>query len=204
MVDFPETNQSLIVRIRDLGDGPAWRDFLTIYQPVVFRMARQRGLQDADARDVMQTVFVSIARSIAGWTDGPDQPPFRAWLGTIARNAITKALARRPGDAAVGSTSMVDLLANQPEREITADDIASETRHELVRWACEQIRLEFSEEIWRIFWMTAVDGVPVADVARQMQRSAGSIYVARYRVITRLKEKVQEVSQLWDSREVTT
>ena len=199
MIEFPETNPSLILRMRDVGDGASWQDFLAIYQPVVFRMARLRGLQDADAQDVMQTVFVSIARSIAGWTGGADQPPFRAWLTTIARNAITKALARRPRDAAAGSTSIVDLLENHPQRDVTADEIAAETRHEMVRWACEQIRLEFSEEIWRIFWKTSVDGVPIAEIARQMERSPGSIYVARFRVITRLKEKVQEVAQLWDA-----
>jgi RNA polymerase sigma-70 factor (ECF subfamily) len=204
MSEIPETNKSLILRVRDLGDGASWHDFLAIYQPVVFRMARQRGLQEADAQDVMQTVFLSIARAIDGWVDGPAQPPFRAWLTTIARNAITKALTRRPRDVATGSSSISDLLANQPQREITPEKIALETRHEIVRWACEQIRVEFSEEIWRIFWVTSIDGVPVAKIARETGRSAGSIYVARFRVIARLKEKVSEVSQLWDVREVTT
>ena len=204
MSEFPETNPSLILRVRDLGDGASWHDFLAIYEPVVFRMARQRGLQQADAQDVMQTVFLSIAQSIARWTGGPGEPPFRAWLTTIARNAITKALTRRPRDAAAGSTSIVDLLQNHPQREITADEIAAQTRHEIIRWACEQIRLEFSEDIWRIFWLTSIDGVPVAEVARQTGRTPGSIYVARFRVIARLKEKVMEISDLWDVREVTT
>ena len=90
MHEFPDTSHSLISRVKDLGDGAAWTEFLGIYQPVVFRMARRRGLQDADAQDVMQQVFLSIARSIEGWTPGDLQPPFRAWLTTIARNAITK------------------------------------------------------------------------------------------------------------------
>ncbi len=201
MPEFPETSHSLIARVKDLGDGAAWMEFLGIYQPVVFRMARRRGLQDADAQDVMQQVFLSISKSIEGWVPGDSQPPFRAWLTTIARNAITKALTRRPRDAATGSTSMVELLDAQPDPQATTAEILAEARKELIRWATEQIRSEFSEATWNVFWLTAIEGVPIAEVAKSTGRSAGAIYVARYRVIARLKEKVLEVSQLWDLQE---
>ena len=201
MPEFPETSHSLIARVKDLGDGAAWDEFLGIYQPVIFRMARRRGLQDADARDVIQQVFLSISMSIEGWTPGDLQPPFRAWLTTIARNAITKALTRRPRDAATGSTSMVELLDAQPDPQATTAEILAEARKELIRWATEQIRSEFSEATWNVFWRTAIEGVPIADVAKSTGRSAGAVYVARYRVIARLKEKVLEVSQLWDLQE---
>ena len=198
---FPDTSHSLIARVKDLGDGAAWAEFLGIYQPVVLRMARRRGLQDADAQDVMQQVFLSISRSIEGWIPGELQPPFRAWLTTIARNAITKVLARRPRDAASGSTSMAELLESQPDPQETTAEILAEARKELVRWATEQIRSEFSESTWNVFWRTAIEGVPIAEVAKSTGRSAGAVYVARYRVIARLKEKVLEVSQLWDLQE---
>ncbi len=202
MPEFPETSHSLIARAKDLGDGAAWTEFLGIYQPVVFRMARRRGLQDADAQDVMQHVFLSISKSIEGWTPGDLQPPFRAWLTTIARNAITKALTRRPRDAATGSTSMAELLDAQPDPQETTSEILAEARKELIRWATEQIRSEFSEATWNVFWRTAIEGVPIAEVAKSTGRSAGAVYVARYRVIARLKEKVLEVSQLWDLQEI--
>lgn len=201
MPEFPETSHSLIARVKDLGDGAAWTEFLGIYQPVVFRMARRRGLQDADAQDVMQQVFLSISKSIEGWIPGDLQPPFRAWLTTIARNAITKALTRRPRDAATGATSMVELLDAQPDPQATTAEILAEARKELIRWATEQIRSEFSEATWNAFWRTAIEGVPIAEVAKSTGRSAGAVYVARYRVIARLKEKVLEVSQLWDLQE---
>ena len=201
MHEFPDTSHSLIFRVKNPADGAAWTEFLGIYQPVVFRMARRRGLQDADAQDVIQQVFLSISKSIEGWIPGDLQPPFRAWLTTIARNAITKALTRRPRDAATGSTSMVELLEAQPDPQETTAEILAEARKELIRWATEQIRSEFSEATWNVFWLTAIEGVPIAEVAKSTGRSAGAVYVARYRVIARLKEKVLEVSQLWDLQE---
>jgi RNA polymerase sigma-70 factor, ECF subfamily len=53
MSEFPETSHSLIFRVKNPADGAAWTEFLGIYQPVVCRMARRRGLQDADAQDVL-------------------------------------------------------------------------------------------------------------------------------------------------------
>ncbi|MCA8987875.1 MAG: sigma-70 family RNA polymerase sigma factor [Planctomycetaceae bacterium] len=201
MPEFPETSNSLIARVKDLGDGESWAEFLRIYQPVVYRMARRRQLQDADAQDVMQQVFLSIARSIEGWQPGEGQPPFRAWLTTIARNAITKALVRRPRDRATGTTSVVEFLENQPEVQITNSEVVVESQREIIRWAAEQIRAEFSEEIWQLFQLTSIEGIQIGDVASTSGRSVGSIYVARYRVIARLKEKIQEMSQHWGLQE---
>lgn len=164
-------------------------------------MARRRGLQEADAEDVMQQVFLSIARSIEGWTAGDDRPPFRAWLTTITRNAISRALARRPRDAATGSTSVMELLYAQPDPADTAAEIVTEGRREIVFWAAEHIRSEFSQETWRVFWQTAIEGLPIAQVAAATGRSVGSIYVARYRVMTRLREKVLDVSLQWGFQE---
>jgi RNA polymerase sigma-70 factor (ECF subfamily) len=201
MPEFPETNHSLIARVKDLGDGTSWIEFLGIYQPIVFRMARRRGLQDADAQDVMQQVFLSISRSIESWVADETMPPFRAWLTTIARNAITKALSRRPRDAATGTSSVLELLQRKTDSEPTPDEILAEARKEVVRWAAEKIRPEFSDETWKVFWQTAIEGIPIADVAKSSGRSPGAIYVARFRVIARLKETILEVSRHWDLEE---
>lgn len=203
MPEFPETNHSLVARVKDSGDGASWAEFLGIYQPVVFQMAKRRGLQDADAQDVMQQVFLSISRSIDDWTAGDDRPPFRAWLTTIARNAITKLLTRRPRDLATGSTSMLDLLDAVPDQDDLTAEIQAAARREIVYWAAEQVRSEFSDTVWSGFWQTAIEGVPISDVAKSTRRSVGSIYVARFRVTARLKEKILEVSQQWDLQEFT-
>ena len=198
MSDFPETSYSLIERVHDLADEASWVEFLGIYQPVVYRMARRRGLQDADAQDVIQQVFVAIARSIEGWRAGKDRPPFRAWLTTVARNAITNALARKPRDRGAGSTSVVNQLHAESAPEDTTSEIVQETRREMVHWASEQIRSEFTEQTWEIFWKTSIEGIAAAEVASSTGRSVGAVYVARHRVLARLKEKVAEVSQHWD------
>jgi RNA polymerase sigma-70 factor, ECF subfamily len=197
MHDFPETNYSLIGRVQELGDEGSWSEFLAIYQPVVCRMARKRGLQDADALDTMQQVFVSVSKAIGLWKEDPAQPPFRAWLTIIARNAITKSLTRRPRDMGSGSTSVFEALQQIPEADETANELAVEARREAFRWAADQVRNEFSPDTWQIFWQTAIVGKSVSEVCQQTGRTPGAVYVARYRVLSRLKEKISEITQTW-------
>jgi RNA polymerase sigma-70 factor (ECF subfamily) len=199
MPEFPETRHSLIARVKDLADGEAWTEFLGIYRPVVYRMAVRRGMQDADALDITQRVFLAVSQAIERWEPGPDRPPFRAWLVTVTRNAITQWLMQSRPDVGAGTSSLMDLLEALPADDPqTTVEFLWEGRREALRWATEQIRAEFSESTWLLFWQTAVEGISVAEVAATTGRSAGAIYMARFRVLERLKQKVQEVSRHWD------
>ena len=64
MQELPETRDSLLVRMRDPRDGQAWAEFVQIYEPVVYRLARGQGLQDADARDLTQQVLMAVAARV--------------------------------------------------------------------------------------------------------------------------------------------
>jgi RNA polymerase sigma-70 factor (ECF subfamily) len=199
MPEFPETSHSLIARVKDLADGEAWTEFLGIYRPVVYRMAVRRGMQDADAQDVTQRVFLSVSQAIERWEPGPERPPFRAWLVTVTRNAITQWLMQSRRDVGAGTSSLMDLLEALPSDDPqTTVEFLLEGRREALRWATQQIRAEFSESTWTLFWQTAVEGISVAQVAASSGRSPGAIYMARFRVLERLKQKVQEVSRHWD------
>jgi len=84
MEPSPETSESLIARVKDPADAGAWAEFLAIYRPVVYRLARRR-MQDADAQDVSQKVLLAVSQAISRFEPGAGQPPFRAWLAKIAR-----------------------------------------------------------------------------------------------------------------------
>jgi RNA polymerase sigma-70 factor (ECF subfamily) len=86
-----------------------------------------------------------------------------------------------------------------PSVEATRSELLREAQLQIVLWVAEHIRHEFSDEVWLSFQRTAIGGESVAEVARSLNRSTGAIYVARYRVIARLKEKVQEVSHTWEN-----
>jgi RNA polymerase sigma-70 factor (ECF subfamily) len=192
MSNFPETRQSLVARIRSVEDHGAWQEFVAIYRPVVYRLARQRGLQHADAEDLAQRVFIAVGRAIGRWQPDPERGRFRAWLGTIARNAIFNMLSRGRPDAAAGGSGVLELLEEQPEPDERAREaLAREHRRSLFRWAAHRVRDEFGEETWTAFWQTAVEGRGVDDVAAQLGKTPGAIYAARSRIMRRLRDEIE-------------
>lgn len=59
----PTTRARLLLRLRDSQDHDAWMEFVSLYEPVTYRMLRRSGLQDADAQEVMQDLLLAVNRS---------------------------------------------------------------------------------------------------------------------------------------------
>jgi len=193
MAPLPETRNSLLLKVRDPADADAWKEFVAIYRPAVYRLARRRGLQDADAEDLAQRVLVSVSTAIQTWEKDESRGTFRAWLLRVARNAIINALTRRPPDAAVGGPGASEELDGRGAEYGAIDDlIEDEHRRAVFRWAATEVRSEFHETTWLAFQLTAVDGLSVEDAAAEIGKSTGSVYAARSRVMRRLKAKVVE------------
>src|SRR5580692_1764874 len=91
----PTTRASLLLRLRDPQDHEAWLEFVSLYEPVAYRLLRRHGLQDADAREVMQEFFLSVSRSIDRWDSAKERGSFRAWLRRVVRNLVINWLRRR-------------------------------------------------------------------------------------------------------------
>ena len=171
----PETRPSLLVRLKDRTDDAAWYEFTEIYRPLIYRLACRRGLQHADAEDLIQQVFSAVARAIDGWEVDADRGRFRTWLSRVATNAILNALTRRAPDRGTGDSALHELLAAQPAADGTDSAVVrAEHRREIFRWAARQIRPEFHPDTWDAFWLTAIEGRDPTDAARELCRTRGA------------------------------
>lgn len=194
----PETRPSLMLRLRDPGDQQAWTEFVAIYEPLLLRLMRSRGLQEADACDVTQQVIVAVMQAVDSWQPDGRDASFRRWLFGIARRLALKCLqrsspARGPARRGAGGTDMLELLNNLPEPEArTVSAFDDEYRTQIFQWAAARVRNDFRETTWRAFWQTCVVGQPVAVVAETLGTTAGNVYVARSRVIARLRQFIEE------------
>ena len=194
MSNPPSTRYSLLVRLCEASDEQAWQEFMEIYEPLVYRLARRRGFQHADADDLCQEVFQATAKAIERWHQRPDRGSFRAWLFQIARNVMINTLRRRqrhPGG--VGGSEIKRLLDQQPADDQESRLLAMEYERHLFQWAAEAVKQEFRPTTWQAFWRTGVEGRKANDVAGELQISVGAVYIARSRVMARLREKIEEI-----------
>jgi RNA polymerase sigma-70 factor (ECF subfamily) len=193
MQQSPVTRASLLVRIRDGGDTEAWRQFVQVYSPIVYGFARKRGLQDADAADLMQEVLRSLAAAAGRLEYDPKRGTFRAWLYTVTRNKLYNFLdARRHHVQGSGDSDAQRRLLEEPDKD-HASLWDQEYDRGLFDWAAQRVRNGFQDRTWQAFWRTAVDGQDPGDVARELAMSPGAVYVAKSRVLSRLREQIQQL-----------
>jgi len=187
------TRPSLLVRIRDLRDELAWSEFAQLYTPLIYRFARQSGLQDADASLVTQDVLVTVARTIHRFEYDRQNGSFRGWLKVVTRSRLSDFL-RAQGRHAQGSgdTGMLQLMDEQPDPS-QPDLWEREYRRSLFEWAADRIRCDFEDTTWQAFWQTSVDGVETKTVGEKLGLSVGAVYIARSRVLARLRLEIQNV-----------
>lgn len=78
----------LVVRAR-AGDGSAWEQIVDAYAGLVWAVARNHRLSDADAADVSQVVWLRLVENL----DRVDDPRrLGAWLATTARRECLRVL----------------------------------------------------------------------------------------------------------------
>jgi RNA polymerase sigma-70 factor (ECF subfamily) len=191
MADSTATRPSLLLRIRDLQDRKAWAEFVDLYAPLVFGFGRKHGLQSADAADLTQEVLRAVAGAAARLEYDPGRGSFRGWLFTVVRNRLRNFLAarrRRRADGADGGC-----LDEHPAREDGSDLWDREYEQRLFAWAAEQVRPTCQEATWRAFWLTAVEGWSGKEAARALGISQAAVYLAKRRIMNRLKELVQQL-----------
>ena len=124
----------------------------------------------------------------------PDRGTFRSWLYGIARNKISDFLQRRSRHpSGTGDTDMLELIHEVPDAEEEADRWEQEYQRQLFSMAADKVRAVVDDSTWQAFWQTAIDGCPARDVAQALGMSEGAVYVAKSRVVARIKKHVAEI-----------
>jgi RNA polymerase sigma-70 factor (ECF subfamily) len=180
------TSPTLLERLRRPEERAAWDRFVQLYTPLLCRCARQLGAQESDAHDLVQDVFATLVQKLPEFHHDRDRS-FRGWLRAVVRNRWLENRRRRlpvPLDAQAGP------LAEVPGPEDSDAFGETEYRRELVRRALELIEGDFQPATWRAWREFVVAGRRAADVARELGISAHAVYLAKSRVLRRLREEL--------------
>ena len=176
------TPHSLLQKLRDRTDQDSWKAFCTLYAPMILEWARKQGFQEADAEDVCQQVLVKLLRELPNYR--PESGKFRVWLATLTRNQGID-FRRRKENRSLGLGDDDFPLTEWPaESEFEEEDY----RLGLVRRVQRIVRPDFHEQTWTAFSRAVLQGTPAAEVAAEMGISVNAVYIARNRVLARIRE----------------
>lgn len=189
------TRRSLISRLRDLDDAQSWRAFFDTYWELLYNVARQSGLDDSVAQDVVQDTVIGVARRMPEFHYDPAKGSFKQWLLRIARRRIIDHLRRvyrQPPRAEHEPEALDDV-----EPEAVVDPAAAkieaaweeEWERRVLAAAIQQVKREVNPKHFQIFDYAVLKEWPVAKVAQTLRVNAAQIYLARHRVSRAVKQR---------------
>jgi RNA polymerase sigma-70 factor (ECF subfamily) len=192
---LPDTRRSLIARLADSADADAWSEFVDVYEEAVYRFSRGRGLQEADARDAVQRVWVAVHGAMADWKPTGRSGSFRTWLVRTAHRTCMRVLRENRGvcRGAGGTSVLARLNAVADVREPESEE--STWQRWAFCWAAGQVEREVEAVTWQCFHLAAVQGASPADVASRLNVRVGTVYASKCRVLARIRQRVRELSE---------
>ena len=179
MRDYPPITDT-VTRARN-GDKQAWDDIVERYAPLIWSICRQYRLDDADAEDVGQVVWLHLVDHLDDLRDPAALP---GWLVTTTRRQcvrVRRAAARLP--QATGPLTEVDNMADT-DAVLAENELLAAERHAALREAisdlppgCRQL----------IALLTADPPVSYAEISARLGIPVGSIGPMRSRCLARLR-----------------
>lgn len=174
---------SLLERLRHAPDDAAWRRLVHLYTPLLFAWARRAGESEHDAADLVQDVFAILVRWLPQFQLEPGAH-FRGWLRTVTLNKLRE---RKRREALVRHVPLAAEPALPDDVEAFWED---DYRRALTKRALQIMQVDFEPTTWKACWEHVAEGRPAAEVGRELGISENAVYIARCRVLRRLRQEL--------------
>ena len=178
------TSESLLIRLNQPGDQKAWSEFVRLYAPLIFYWARKTGVQVQDSRDIVQDVLAIVFQKLPEFKYDASAS-FRGWLRTITLNKHRESCRKAKRAVRANQSAILDLAVANAESTWDMN-----YRQALVDQALELIRHEFQENTWNAVREFSTTNGKAAAIAEKHNVSVWTIYAAKSRMLTRLREVV--------------
>ena len=185
------TRSSVLKAVADTGNEAAWRRLFDLYAGFVFSIARSKGLNDADADDIVQAVFADLARNLSSFKYNREKGRFRAYLSSLARWRVNDRLRFGKRDVELKASFIEEAKAFS--RAADEDFEEREWRAAALEEALRRIKSDVRPAHYAAFVASAVEGQDTETVARLHGISIDNLYQIRKRLTVKLRETVAQV-----------
>ena len=197
---FETTQISLILRLRDKSDADAWEQFVSIYRPLIWNVAKRLGMSDEDANDACQNTLLRLSQVVHQWSPNERNSNFRGWLYRVARNCMLREFEkdklRFVNTVSEDGKQYLDQLAeDSPEGD---SRFQLELRRQIFSVAVEAVQPSVKPIYWEAFRLSYIEDHGINRTAEQLGISIDTVYVARHRVLNQIRQQVKRMSQWQD------
>ncbi len=201
--EWAPTRSSLLERLRVWNDHETWRLFFETYWKLIYGVARQAGLSDAEAQDAVQETVITVSKKIEQFRYDRKKGTFKAWLLNIARWRIAdqfrkrqpaEMTARTTVDREDRRTSTIDKIPDQ-----STDALQSiwdeEWRKNLMDTAISRVKRQVDPKQFQVFDCYVLQGWSPRQVARELKVTQGGVYLAKHRIGALIRREIRRLEK---------
>jgi RNA polymerase sigma-70 factor (ECF subfamily) len=187
------TSISLLNRLQQTDDSKNWNRLVELYAPLLRVWLRKYDVQASDADDLVQEVLMAVSTELKSFDHSGRPGAFRSWLRTILAHRLRnfwRAQGRRPqarGDSDI--ERRLELLED-PASELSEIWNRQHDRH-VVRQLLATTESSFEPSTWKAFCRVAIEGARPDLVATELGISLNAVFIAKFRVLKRLREEAE-------------
>jgi RNA polymerase sigma-70 factor (ECF subfamily) len=175
----------------------SWVEFDLRFRPIVRGFAMKLGLSEADADDVTQEALTRFVKSYRQGKYDRSRGRLSSWLIAIAQNCIFDLhQSRAVRKEHRGESAIADLSEPSALEAAWAEESRRVILEHAMRELKESTRLE-SRTI-SAFEMLAFKQKAPADIAAEMGMSLDSVYAAKNRCLTQLREILARLNRVYE------
>jgi RNA polymerase sigma-70 factor (ECF subfamily) len=181
-----KTSSSLLRRLRNTEDKESWSEFIALYEPLLLSYVRKQGLGEHDAKDVVQTIFITLLRKLPGFELDRTKGRFRTWLWQVMHNAVVDWARVNNRIRTAENERRKTFQEDQSEPD---SDWDSELQKRVLEFAMQKVKDQTNPTTWACFEQHLLKGRPGADVGAELGFPANTVYVYAARVLARVREQ---------------
>lgn len=191
------TTTQVLEDLKCSNDTLAWSGFRDHFYPVVFNFARTLGLSATDAEDATQEVMLAFLKAFRSGRYDRGKGRLSHWLFGVAKRVILDFRKRLPRERIVADnstgTSFWDMVQDENAVRHTWD---SQWRRMVLERCLQQARKELDHKVFEAFELYALSQKSVEEVAQILGMSRNAVYIAKSRVLSKLRQLQQDFEGL--------
>jgi RNA polymerase sigma-70 factor (ECF subfamily) len=175
-------------------DPERWEEFDRIYRPILFGYLRKLHLNETDADNVIQDVYVKLLAKIH--TYNRTKCRFRTWLFRVTQNTLIDHVRRKACQQKVLEGWAVHVLAARPSDSAKMNEGWNQIhREKILAHAFKVVRARVSRTAWACFEQRMLRDRPAAEIAPELNIEREHVYVHTCRVMKRVREVCEEFDE---------
>lgn len=183
------TTTQLLQELGEREEAPAWESLCHHFQPVIVHFCLNLGLSYDQAQDVTQETLVAFLKAFRAGKYQRDKGRLSTWIFGIARMTVR----HHWGKQREGANKASPLAETIPDDGLLKQTWETQWQRVLLARCLARVQQETDPAVYEAFRLYALEDQSPDEVARHLDISRNAVYIAKSRVLSRMRELVDEL-----------